>query len=188
MQSSMPLGGCLPFWLSIAIGFDCWANFDRSGAEFGGEQRVIDRSHATGFGCSRDDSAKPTLCLRQAIANDRASYASRYANGWGYLHSVKWLSKFPKENWYHECNLTETDVLIGKVRQSIAPNLAIKFESIDLLDLEDGVDVDRLARNVLWWRFINFCQKVDLASDIELVARNYGSIISCPLLFSLINI
>jgi hypothetical protein len=107
---------------------------------------------------------------------------------WGYLHSVKWLSKFPKENWYHECNLTETDVLIGKVRQSIAPNLAIKFESIDLLDLEDGVDVDRLARNVLWWRFINFCQKVDLASDIELVARNYGSIISCPLLFSLINI
>jgi hypothetical protein len=85
---------------------------------------------------------------------------------WGYLHSVKWLSKFPKENWYHECNLTEADVLIGKVRQSIAPNLAIKFESIDLLDLKDGDDVDRVARNVLWWRFINFCQKVDLASNI----------------------
>jgi hypothetical protein len=106
----------------------------------------------------------------------------------GYLHSVKWLSKFPKGNWYHECNLTEADVPIGKARHSIAPNLAIESESIDLLDLEDGDDVDLLARNGLWWRFINFCQKVDLTSDIELVAQNYGSIISCPLLFSLINI
>jgi hypothetical protein len=94
----------------------------------------------------------------------------RYANGWGYLYSVKWLSNFPKENWYHECNLTETDVPIGKVRHSIAPNLAIDSESIDLLDLKDGDDVDRLARNVLWWRFINFCQKVDRTSDIKLVA------------------
>jgi hypothetical protein len=67
MQSSMPLAGCLPLWLSIAIGFDCLANFDRAEAEFGGEQHVIDRSHATGVGCSRDDSAKPTLRERMGI-------------------------------------------------------------------------------------------------------------------------
>lgn len=79
-------------------------------------------------------------------------------------------------------------MLIGKARQSIAPNLAIESESVDLLDLEDGDDVDRLAGNGLWWRFINFCQQVDLTSDIELVAQNYRSIISCPSLFSLINI
>jgi hypothetical protein len=40
-QSSMPLGGCLPLWLSVAIGFGYLANFDRSAAEFSGEQRVI---------------------------------------------------------------------------------------------------------------------------------------------------
>jgi hypothetical protein len=149
MQSSMPLGGCLPLWLSIAIGFGLLGKF-RSIWGLIWWRAARFRSHATGVSCSRDDSAKPILCLRQAIANDRASCASRYANGWGHLHSVKWLSKFPKENWYHECNLAGADLPVGKARQSIAPNLAIKFESIDLLDIENGVDVDRLARNGLW--------------------------------------
>jgi hypothetical protein len=64
-------------------------------------------------------------------------------------------------------------VLFGNARHSIEPDVGIESDSIDLLDVEDCDDVYWLANQVPWWRFINFCQKVDSNSDIELVARNH---------------